>query len=680
MNSLAAQRRTGALAAATVAVVGIGQLARAQDPAPPEEGGPIVVGERNEQFESFVIERIRATLDFMYRYRTDERKRPGEPTSREVEEIYRPSLQVSADAYIVHPNFVQLSLLGGLRLDHTMLDSDEINLTEDNTTLDTNYDFRALILGKSAMPVTLYTRRTQTNIDRLFGPSLDSTVTEHGGIVQFVNERAPTTIQFFHRDQQQTDAGGRTDLGSVQDSFDLHSSILLTDRQTLSLDYTLDSIQQSGASRRSEDILRHDATAIHELNFGDGFRDKLRSRVRWYEQSGNEDVSRLTLDESLRLRHSDTLETRYDLLYETQQRTDSTQDFLRGNFNVRHQLYESLVTTANIGASTLSTDGFTSDEYFGDINFNYVKNVPYGVFSASATFSDNVRSNGPRGTPLRVFDENRTFHDPAPIILARQNILPGSIRITDLSGLIFYDEGLDYTLSTFPDRVEIRRVIGGNIVDGQAVLIDYTIGPEPANTITTTGLGFSARYDINEGFLSGLGLYMRYLQRDASIDSPQPTLFVLNDSRDLILGADYVIGNLTLNGEYETYDSVTSPFDATRFEARYIHTLGRFSSLSLVGTYQMVDYPTLDNHIDLAVITGSWNQQLSNELRLNAQVIWRDERNDLDGHTQGFEQRVNLNWRYRQTEVYLSGRNSIFNTPTEDRLAQTVEVGFRRSF
>jgi len=680
VTSLAAQRKAGAFAAATAAVVGMGQVTRAQDPAPPEEGGPIVVGERNEQFESFVIERIRATLDFMYRYRTDERKRAGQPTVTEVEEIYRPRVQISADAYIVHPNFIELSLLGGLQLDHTMLDSNELNLTEDTTTLDTNYDFRAFILGKSSMPVTLYSRRTQTNIDRLFGPSLDSTVTEHGAMVQFVNERAPTSIQYFHRDQEQTDAIGRTDLGTAQDSFDLHSNILLSDRQTLSLDYTLDSIQQSGAGRRSEDTLRHDATAIHELNFGDGYRDKLRSRVRWYEQTGNEDISRLTLDESLRLRHSDTLQTRYDVLYETQQRTDSTQDYLRGNFNVRHQLYDSLVTTANLGASTLTTDGFTSDEYFGDITFDYVKHVPYGMFSASASFSENVRANGPRGTPLRIFDENRTFNDPAPITLARQNILPGSIRITDLSGLLFYDEGLDYTVSAFPDRVEIRRVIGGNIVDGQAVLIDYTIGPEPANTISTTGLGFSARYDINEGFLNGVGLYMRYLQRDASIDSPQPTLFVLNDSRDLILGVDYVIGKLTLNGEYETYDSVTSPFDATRLEARYIHTLGRFSSVSLVGNYQMVDYPTLNNHIDLALITASWNQQLSNELRLNAQVIWRDERNDLDGHTQGFEQRVNLNWRYRQTELYVSGRNSFFNTPTEDRLSQSVEVGFRRSF
>ncbi len=680
MNSLAAQRRTGAFAAATAAVVGMGQLARAQDPAPPEEGGPIVVGERNEQFESFVIERIRATLEYMYRYRTDERKRPGERTSREVEEISRPSVQISADAYIIHPNFIQLSLLGGLRLDHTTLDSDVLGLNEDTTTLDTNYDFQAFILGKSAMPVTLYSRRTQTNIDRLFGPSLDSTVTEHGGIVQFVNDWAPTSIQYFHRDEQQTDAGGVTDLGVAQDSFELHSNIAVADHQSLAIDYTLDSIQQSGANRRAQDFIRHDAAALHVLEFGDGYWDSLRSRLHWYEQTGTSEVSRLSLDESLRLRHSDTLKTRYDLFYETQQRTDSTQDYLRGNFNVQHRLYESLVTTVNIGASTLSTDGFTSDEYFGDITFDYVKDVPYGVFSASASFSENARANGPRGAPLRIFDENRTFNDPAPIILARQSILPGSIRITDLSGLIFYDEGLDYTLSTFPDRVEIRRVIGGNIVDGQAVLIDYTIGPEPANTITTTGLGFSARYDINEGFLSGLGLYMRYLQRDASIDSPQPTLFVLNDSRDLILGADYVIGNLTLNGEYETYDSATSPFDATRFEARYIHTLGRFSSLSLVGTYQMVDYPTLDNHINLAVITGSWNQQLSNELRLNAQVIWRDERNDRDGHTQGFEQRVNLNWRYRQTEVYLSGRNSIFNTPAEDRLAQSVEVGFRRSF
>lgn len=673
-------RAISALGAATAAALGMTRPLLAQDPAPPEEGGPIVIGERNEQFESFVVQRIRATLEFMYRYRTDERKSPGEQTTRDVEEVIRPSLQISADAFIVHPNFVQLAISGGLQLDQTTLDSESQDLNEDTTTLDTNYNFQAFILGKSSMPVTLYSRRTQTDIDRLFGPSLDSTVTEHGGIVNIAHERAPTTIQYFHRDTEQVTTGGATDLSIAQDSFQLRSNILLNERQTLSLDYALDSIQQSGANRNLVDFIRHDFTALHILDLDDTRQSNLRSRLRLFEEDGNADVRRITLDESLRLRHTDKLRTRYDVFYETQERRETSQEFLRGNFNVQHELFESLVTTANVGASTLDTEGFTSDEYFGDITLDYTKRVPYGVLSASASVSENLRDNGPRGDNLRIFDEARTFTDPAPIVLARQHILPGSIQITDLTGLIFYDEGLDYTIMPFVDRVEIRRIVGGSIADGQTVLIDYTIGPEPGNSITTTGLGFSIRYDINEGFLNGLGLYARYFERDSSIDSPTPALFILDDSRDLILGADYLIGPLTLNAEYEKYDSTISPFDATRFEARYVHVIGRGSSFVLNGSYQMVDFPSLDNHVDLAVVSASWNQLLTNELRLNAQVIWRDERDDLDGHTQGFEQRINLNWRYRQTEVYVSGRNSMFDTPSEERLAQSVEVGFRRSF
>lgn len=655
-------------------------IARAQNPVPPEDGGPIVVGERNEEFESFVIQRVHAVLEMMARYRTEERKSSGNPTSHDVETILRPSIQLSADAYIIHPNFIELSLTGGLLLDDDNLKSDAIGLTEHTTSLDTNYDFRAFILGKSAVPVTLYSRRTQTNIDRLFGPTLDSTVTEHGAIVQFVNERAPTTIQYFHRDQEQTQAGGGLDLSVLQDSFSLHSNILLAERQTLSIDYGLDSIQQSGQNRGSEDFIRHDATALHVVNFGDAYRNSLRSRLRWYEQTGTSDYSRISLDESLRLRHSDTLSTRYDINYQTQSRSGSNQDFLSGNFNVRHQLFESLTTSANIGASTLDSDGFTSNEYYGDVTFDYVKRVPYGQFTASASVSENVNENAARGTPLRIFDESRTFTDPSPIILSRQNILPGSITVTDLTGLIFYDEGLDYTIQVFADRVELRRVIIGGILDGQTVLIDYTIGPEPANSISTTGLGLSVRYDINEGFLEGLGVYMRYYQRDSSIDSPQPTLFILDNTKDLILGADYTTGPFWFRTEYENYDSTISPFTATRFDARYVRNLGRRSSFSLNGNYQMIDYPSQNNHVDLILINASYSQQLTNQLRVNAQVIWRDEMNDLNGDTQGFEQRVTLNWRYRQTELYLSGRNSTFNTSSEDRLAQSVEVGLRRSF
>lgn len=665
---------------AAAAAVASARPAAAQSLPPPEEGGPVIVGEHQEQFESFVLQRIRGVVEMLARYRTDERRRPGERTTRDTETILRPSVELSADAYILHPNFIELSLTGRLLLDQESLDSESLGLREDTTTLDTNYDFRALILGRSSMPVTAYSRRTQTNIDRLFGPSFDSIITEHGAIVQFVNERAPTTIQYFHRDLEQVESTGALDFGVVQDSFDIRSNIRLSERQTLSLDYTMDVVEQSGAQRASLDFVRHDATALHTLNFGEHRLHELRSRVRWLEQTGDSPFRRLTFDESLRLRHTERFQTRYDLFYETQEREDSSQDFLRGTFSLRHRLFESLVTTANVGASTLNTDGFNSNEYFGDVALDYIKRVPYGVFSATASVGGNLRDDGPRGSPLRILDEPRTFNDPAPIILARQNILVGTIFITDLSGLIVYDEGLDYTLRGFPDRVEIRRVVGGSITDGQTVLIDYTIGPEPASTVTSTSLGLSARYDINEGFLRGLGLYLRYLQRDADIDSPNPAFFILDESRDLIVGADYTTGPLTLSAEYETFDSTISPFNATRFEAWYVHTLGRGSSLNFSGSYQMIDFTALDNQVNLAVLRAIWNQQLSDKLRLSAQVIWRDEEDDREGHSQGFEQRLNLNWRYRQTEVYLSGRNSMFDSRSEERLTQTLEVGLRRTF
>ncbi|MCL4197167.1 MAG: porin [Phycisphaerales bacterium] len=681
MTPHASQRRAGALATATAAAaVGMGSAARAQQPAPPEEGGPIIVGQRDEQFESFVIERIEAVLELMARYRAEERRAAGSRATRDTQEIFRPSLQISADAYIVHPNFIDLTLTGRLLLENETLDTESIQLREETTTLDTNYDFRALILGQSSMPVTAYSRRTQTNIDRLFGPSFDSIITEHGGIVQFVNDRAPTTVQYFHRDQEQTDARGLLDFGVVQDSFDIRSNILLSARQTLSLEYTMDAVEQSGANRAALEFVRHDATALHTYFLDDDREDELRSRIRWFEQTGDEPFRRITIDESLRLRHTDRFQTRYDVFYESREREDSNQDFLRGNFNLRHRLFESLVTTANLGASTLDVDGFTSNEYFGDIALDYTKKVPLGLLSATVSASHNIRDDGPRGELLRIFDDARTFSDPAPIIIARQNILPGSIVITDLSGLIFYDEGLDYTVDAFVDRVEIRRVIGGSILDGQTVLIDYTIGPEPASTVSTTGLGTTARYDIAEGPLRGLGVYVRYFQRDADIDSPDPTFFILDETRDLIFGADYNTGPLTVSAEYEQYDSTISPFDATRFEARYVHALGRGSSVNVTAAYQMIDFPSIPNHVDLALVTAGWNQQLTDTLRLSAQLVWRDERDDRDGHSNGFEQRLNLNWRHRQTEIYVSGRNSFFDSPTEERTAQSLEVGFRRTF
>ena len=49
----------------------------------------------------------------------------------------------------------------------------------------------------------------------------------------------------------------------------------------------------------------------------------------------------------------------------------------------------------------------------------------------------------------------------------QRNIVMDSIVITDAAGIVVYAEGLDYSLRSVGEQIEIRRVLGGAIAEGQ---------------------------------------------------------------------------------------------------------------------------------------------------------------------------------------------------------------------
>src|SRR5205085_2076409 len=112
------------------------------------------------------------------------------------------------------------------------------------------------------------------------------------------------------------------------------------------------------------------------------------------------------------------------------------------------------------------------------------------------------------------------------------------------------------------------------IGDGQLVAIDYAVGPEPANTTTTIGVGTSWRYDFDESFLKGAGVYIRYFHQDQDRTSSKPDLLLPANVDDLVVGADYRIGVITLSAEHQWHDSTLSPYNATRFNANYDQPMG----------------------------------------------------------------------------------------------------------
>jgi hypothetical protein len=167
---------------------------------------------------------------------------------------------------------------------------------------------------------------------------------------------------------------------------------------------------------------------------------------------------------------------------------------------------------------------------------------------------------------------------------------------------------------------------------------------------------------------------------DHSLSTANPSLFVLDDFRDLLLGLEYLRGGLDLKAEYQMHDSTVNPYDTTRLQAIFFEAISRDSVLSLDASYEIIEYSMPENRVVFTHVIGRWDQRINPEFQFNIRLEYRQEDDDLLGNSQGFDQVLGFNWRKRQTTIYGSISNDILNGPSSDTMSQMVTFGIRRDF
>jgi hypothetical protein len=666
---------------AVAALCAAGRVAQAQDLAPPEDGGPVVIGESTERWKPYELKTFSAFVDFNGRYRSDTLKQQGQADLTDTETRLRELLDLNGQMYFGHKNLVDLTASAQFGLEESTLDSETAQAKIDESQLTTLYNLSALILANSYMPTTVYTRRDEVTLDQAFSGSIDSLTSETGIVSTIRSVSAPTTLRVFHLENDQTSLLGTSDSSLTQDSASAQSNITLSDQHRLDLNWTFDQVSETQGSGFQNDYDRNDAQIAETFTFGGKGQHQLRSFLRFYDESGNFKYQTVRWDEQLQLIHSERLETRYNTTAEHLSRDDLDQTVARGDANIRHKLFDSLVSTGTVGGQQIKTsENFSTTDLFINGGLEYTKLVPYGRFDSSAGVSVNMQQNSERGGLLTIVDEPHTFNDPLPIVLSRRQIIPGSIVVTALGGFPTYIEGPDYTVSYFPDRAEVRILPGRGVVDGQTLLFDYVLGPEPGSNIDTLGTSITVRYTLTETALRGLSVYTTYRTQTNNLDTEDPTLFVLDDVRVLQYGADYRRGGLTLRAEQENRESTVNPYDTSKLQATYDYILGIGSVVTADASYDLIDYQMPVNHVEFIRLTTRWEQRLTGTLAMTLGLEYRDEKDDLSGNSNGLEERFGLKWKYRQTSAFLEVNNSSLEATTSEQTSQTLEFGFRRRF
>lgn len=413
----------------------------------------------------------------------------------------------------------------------------------------------------------------------------------------------------------------------------------------------------------------HDGNLTYSLDFGPELNRRWDSRMRIFSRTGETSLTTGTVDELLRIDHSDRLQTnyRYFLLFnDTASGSTTTQT---GDFHLHHQLYESLTTDLRLGAVGALLPGGSKQTYLSRLDFSYLKKLPGdGRLHIGLGGGLQYDDNSFQTQETTVLQETHTFATPfaLPIRLANPFVITESVVVTKTavgplpagcappSGpptpLLV---GRDFTLLTTASLTEIVPIpcagATPGINPGDTIAVDYRFAVPRSLAFTTKS--FHADVSVDYRWIRP---YYIHEQINETLVSGQDGQF-LDDERSDTAGMElrYDGGRITASilGEVQRFVSTRVAYDTVRSNQFLRVSILPELSLMLSGDEAWFDYslPVRKTKILNGRLTLSY--VLGGSLTTEAFGGYRHLDDSLVPTERTLEAGLRVRWTFRKLEV-----------------------------
>lgn len=432
-------------------------------------------------------------------------------------------------SYVYHPSLLSLDLGGGPVFDKSHSDVDGV-VTDSKRPL-YSLSARATILRDKPYTGNLfYERHNQT---QPVGPAqaILAQNTRYGGTFW---HRNPTLVplqvdltrtenhaegarQIIHDRTDQLHVKLEADLadmgmstfqyvGTRQDSASGSAGLPILASSGISNRANLDTRVKFGA-RSEHDLGNAIGLSTSRYTFGPG---SLRERA---------ELKDFNFGLDLRGRHSHQLQSfgRYD--FRTSKQNDQETTSHTAGAGVSYYLNPELSGTLGARAEDNRASQFSAALYAIDGTAQYLRILPVGQLTLGYNFSYSQRDQQTTAFQVRTIGERVTLAGTTFTTLGKQQIISGSVIVSNLTRTQIFVEGQDYVLSQIGLSLRIQRLIGGNILDGQEVLTDYdaAVGGSYAITQLDNSVNLSWTYR------SYFSVFARHLHSTPRLVSGAPT-------------------------------------------------------------------------------------------------------------------------------------------------------------
>lgn len=438
------------------------------------------------------------------------------------EEVY-----LMTHSYIYHPSLLSLDLGGGPVLDKSSDGSDGAGTTARRQMF--NLNGRATFLrDKPYTGALFYDRGSQT---QSVGPAQQMLTenTRYGATFSLLSAVTPVPMQV---DLTRSRSQG-TGAGQVVDD--------RTDQLRLKMDTTLSKLGETTFQLVSTRQDSASGSAGLPIQAGSMASDRanLDTRLRFGASNEYDFSNAVALNRSnytvgqgalsnlkdfsfgldLRGRNSDALQTygRYNFNASRQDEQSMTQNSVSAGLS--YQFKPDLSGTLAARGESNRASQLSSTLYAVDGSVQYRQTLPLGQAMAGYSVAYSRRDQQATALETRMVGEHATLGGTGFAALGKPQIVAGTVRVSNLTRTQTFVEGSDYVLSPIGLELRIQRLISGNILDGQEVLIDYAYlsgGSYAASQFDNT-------LNLSWSFKNYLNLFARYLTSTPRLESGAPS-------------------------------------------------------------------------------------------------------------------------------------------------------------
>lgn len=568
---------------------------------------------RGEDIAPFRLTGIDGYADLRYVQDVQLTDQPGgaSPKLRQAQSGWRSEVFVMSHSYVYHPNFLTLDIGGGPIL-HTESFAVDDSETKSRGAL---YDFtaRASFLRDKPYRGALFYDHLNPTVSVAPGQVLTQQNERYGFDFSWLAPATPVPVQLGFTRSHNQGRGSERVVDDRSDQFNLTASRAYGALGSTQVQYQ--SSQQASTSG-SQNLAIQATTASNQalnvdtrLQFGPDRQYDLTNLIninsQKYAIAGGSlpDLrdARFLLD--LRARNSDQLRSYGYFNFGHSAQGELVSTSRSGTAGLTYTPNKQLETGFSLRADDTETRQFATRDRGLDGSVRYEQPLPLGTLQASYGLRYDQRSQQALAGPAGVIGERLTLSGTGYVTIGHTHVLAGSIVVSNATRSQTFVEGIDYLLTVVGFETRIQRLIGGRILDGDQVLLDYSYD-----------VGGSYAYDqldqtmnLDWAVSRYLNVYYRYFDSAPRLASGTPS-FPLNDIHDstygirvdmpLKLGIDVTAGGSL---EREDRRETVAPYRRTAADA-YLQTdepvfgIGNFR---LSGRRLRIDYGIPAQNVDL---------------------------------------------------------------------------------